>query len=295
MTVGDRVDSDHHPLEMVVWGSKEENRGGKWKKRNRGVWNEEGVKMFKERIGEVEEKEEELNKEWDEMETRIVEAIIGVENEVKGSRNKKVGWSDNDYREAKKETRRKLKEWRKVREEGSVYRERRKEFKELCKRKKEEENLRWERKAMEARRESEVWEIVNRERRKRRGIEEGIEEEEWKKYFMQLLGGVEGRVKMGEDEGREGKEREEEEEISIEEMRRAIRKLKDGKAMGRDGIPGEAWKYGGKELETWAWRYINRVWKGGGWPENRKEGLIAPIVKKGKGKKVEEYRGVTIM
>ena len=37
MTVGDRVDSDHHPLEMVIWGSKEEDRGGKWEKRKGSV------------------------------------------------------------------------------------------------------------------------------------------------------------------------------------------------------------------------------------------------------------------
>lgn len=39
----------------------------------------------------------------------------------------------------------------------------------------------------------------------------------------------------------------------------------------------------------------NSVWKGEGWPESWKEGLVMPIVKKGEGGKVEDYRGVTIM
>lgn len=35
--------------------------------------------------------------------------------------------------------------------------------------------------------------------------------------------------------------------------------------------------------------------RGEGWPKEWKEGIIAPIVKKGEGEKVEEYRGVTLM
>jgi len=37
------------------------------------------------------------------------------------------------------------------------------------------------------------------------------------------------------------------------------------------------------------------VWKGEGWPEGWKEGIIVQIVKKGEGKTVLEYRGVTLM
>ncbi|XP_024868251.1 trichohyalin-like [Temnothorax curvispinosus] len=164
MVVGERVDSDHHPLEIVVRrGEEEEGRRGGWKKRSRGVWNEEGAKRFIEKIGEVEEKEEELNKEWEEMETRITEAIKGVEEEL-GNKKGKVGWWDEECREAKKETRRKLRDWRKKREEASAYKERRKEFKEICKRKKEEENQRWERKVEGARREAEVYTAILAER-----------------------------------------------------------------------------------------------------------------------------------
>lgn len=40
-------------------------------------------------------------------------------------------------------------------------------------------------------------------------------------------------------------EGDEEEEISSEEVRRAIEKLKDGKAAGMVGITNEVWRYGG--------------------------------------------------
>lgn len=37
-----------------------------------------------------------------------------------------------------------------------------------------------------------MWEIVNKERKRRGWVNEGIEEGEWRDYFMDLLGGVEG-------------------------------------------------------------------------------------------------------
>jgi len=136
---------------------------------------------------------------------------------------------------------------------------------------------------------------VKQGRRKR--INEGIEQEEWKDYFMGLLGGVERRVILGWERRIGGRKEgiDEEKEISGDELKRAMKKLRDGKAIGLDGIPGEAWKYGGEKLERWVRDYCNEVWRGEGWPENWKEGVIVPIVKKGEGVKIKEYRGVTIM
>jgi len=38
------------------------------------------------------------------------------------------------------------------------------------------------------RREGEIWELVNRLRKKKKRINEDIKGEEWKKHFMRLLG-----------------------------------------------------------------------------------------------------------
>lgn len=47
----------------------------------------------------------------------------------------------------------------------------------------------------------------------------------------------------------------------------------------------------------WGWHFCNRVgkWKGEGSPEGWKEVVIVSIIKKGKGKVVEDYRGVILM
>lgn len=105
--------------------------------------------------------------------------------------------------------------------------------------------------------------------------------EEWEEHFKGLLGGVEGRVLMGEERlGRTMEER----DIEKEEIWNVMRKVKDKKAMGRDGIPNEVWKYGGEEVREWGWKLCNRVWRGEGRPEEWKEGVIVPVVKKGKGR-----------
>jgi len=51
--------------------------------------------------------------------------------------------------------------------------------------------------------------------------------------------------------------------MSREKIGRVVRQLKDGKAMGVDGIPNEVWKYDGKEIKEWMWGICGgMVWKG---------------------------------
>lgn len=71
--------------------------------------------------------------------------------------------------------RRILREWRNKGGKGERYRKERVKYKLTCKKKRGEENERWIKKTQEARTEREVWEIVNKERRRRKGINEGIE------------------------------------------------------------------------------------------------------------------------
>ena len=47
-------------------------------------------------------------------------------------------------------------------------------------------------------------------------------------------------------------------------------------------------------MREWVWIMCNRVWKGEGWPDLWKEGVVVPIVKRGKGEEVKDYRGVTL-
>lgn len=85
-----------------------------------------------------------------------------------------------------------------------------------------------------------------------------------------------------------------EENIGREEIERVIKNLKECKAPGEDGLGIKIWKKGGEVVNEWLWDVCSRVWKGGGFPREWREGVIVPILKTGRGEKVEEYRGVTL-
>lgn len=63
----------------------------------------------------------------------------------------------------------------------------------MYEKKKKQENDRWEEIVKKARNEKDIWKIVNR--KKRRIVNEEIEAEEWREYFMELLGGIEYKVR----------------------------------------------------------------------------------------------------
>jgi len=83
--------------------------------------------------------------------------------------------------------------------------------------------------------------------------------------------------------------------LELEEVRRAMKRLKKGKAAGEDGIRNEIWLWGGEGLKRAIGGICGRVWRGEGIPEGWKEGIIVPIAKKRGAEKVEEHRGVTLM
>lgn len=230
-----------------------------------------------------------LNEELEVKMKQIREELRRGERESGGIR--RGGWWDGECEEKRKKVRKTLRGWRRGEGNGELYRKGRAEYKLLCRRKKNEENERMLKEAKEARTEGEIWKIVNRERRWN-GARKRIPKEEWKEYFMKLLGGVDYKV-VKRGKGRRGED--EERELGWDEIKRIIEKQRKGKAAGGDGIPGEVWKYGGEGMEKWVWKLCNRVWRGEGWPEIWKEGIIIPIRKKGKGERVEEYRGVTLL
>lgn len=86
------------------------------------------------------------------------------------------GWWDKECKEKKEVVRRRLREWRRGQEQK--YEREKREYEELCKRKKKEENESWLKMAAEVRTEEQIWEIINKERKKRKKINESIEMKE---------------------------------------------------------------------------------------------------------------------
>ncbi|KMQ90657.1 axoneme-associated protein [Lasius niger] len=131
----------------------------------------------------------------------------------------------------KRVARRELRRWRKGGGDGDRYRKSKREYKEFCEKKKNEEKERLIREIGEARTEGKVWDLVNRVRKRRKKLNEDIKMEEWRDYFISLLGEVENRVvkRTGKNNGRED---EENKEIEWEEIKSAVRRARDGRWVG---------------------------------------------------------------
>ncbi|KAL4142816.1 hypothetical protein QTP88_005213 [Uroleucon formosanum] len=84
-------------------------------------------------------------------------------------------------------------------------------------------------------------------------------------------------------------------EISMEEVKAAIRSLKNCKAPGSDSIPSELIKYGGDDIYNFIYRICLRVWQEEKIPENWNEAIIIPLHKKGDKTECNNYRGISLL
>ena len=85
------------------------------------------------------------------------------------------------------------------------------------------------------------------------------------------------------------------EQFTEEEVRAAIRSLKNYKSPGMDGISPEMLKGGGDTVVKWMCNLCNQVWESGDVPEDWKNGTIICIPKKGNLKDCDNWRGVTLL
>jgi hypothetical protein len=83
--------------------------------------------------------------------------------------------------------------------------------------------------------------------------------------------------------------------ITMDEVRVAIRKLKNNKAAGMDNILAEYLKNGGEPMVTSLTNICNKVWKAEEVPEDWKNGLIIPLPKKGDLTRCTNWRGISLL
>ena len=81
----------------------------------------------------------------------------------------------------------------------------------------------------------------------------------------------------------------------MEEVERAVRKLKSGKAGGVCGIQVEMVKAGGYTVVQWLKDVFDIAWKCGKTPHEWREAIIVPIYKKGSRDECGNYRGISLL
>ncbi|XP_070529421.1 cilia- and flagella-associated protein 251-like [Cardiocondyla obscurior] len=167
-------------------------------------------------------------------------------------------WWNKECTKKKRKTYRCLRRWKKGLGQKETYIKEHKKwrsFMEKCrerKRKEKEEELK------SLKNGKNMWNFINKKRRKREDVLNDIKKEEWEEYFARLLDGKKmveqnkkedqkgkKRYKIKAGRGREEKENGKE-ELKKEEIMQIVWKMKKKKAAGIDEIPMEAWMYEGK-------------------------------------------------
>ena len=114
----------------------------------------------------------------------------------------------------------------------------------------------------------------------------------WKEYFEALLNEENERFLRGDGYTNYGPVT----EIKRAEVRVALGKMKNGKAVGPDGIPVEAWKALDEEGIDILWLLMKKIMDSEKIPEIWRESLLIPIFKeKGDIQCCENYRGIKLM
>ena len=115
----------------------------------------------------------------------------------------------------------------------------------------------------------------------------------WKGYFEELMNvenDREVRLETAEMINQEV------EEISMQEVRIAMKKMKKGKAVGPDDIPVEAWLCLGEIAVRFFTKLCNRILNGEKMPKEWRESILVPIFKnKGDAQNCSNYRGIKLI
>jgi len=110
----------------------------------------------------------------------------------------------------------------------------------------------------------------------------------WKEYFDKLLN-IEEPKELIKIRNREINEVEVG-ELTIEDVKKEMRNLKNKMGAESDGIHPELIKYGGNKLLNRIYERVRQIWEVERIPEECKETIIVPIYKKGDRDKCENYR-----
>lgn len=169
--------------------------------------------------------------------------------------------------EKKREMRKELRRLRKDKISREECIRKRGEYKKWCKGEKKKHEKEEEEKIKTIKTEKEAWKYINKYKKKREKITENIGIESWKRHFMEIPKGAEERTIMEEEKGIEeegGLEKSgEEEEITKEEVVKQLRRLKNAKAPGKNGIENEAWRWMPKETGEVLLQLLNKMCKEG--------------------------------
>ena len=254
--------------------------------------------------------------EWKLFKCSIMECaarVCGYKNI--GTKSKRSAWWDDEVKELVKEKRKLFEEYTKSKKESDKqeYKRKKQEVKGVTRQKKntidERDGVQLSRYFKENKKL--FWSGVNGQRKKREQMSMRVKDSEgnvmteptrvksrWSEYFEQLLNVDDGRrAELTEVRGGGGDENVNTNmDVRVDDVRRAVKKLKKGKSPGVDGITSEMLKYGGECVLEWLTRVCNVCVSEEKVPNDWIRAIIVPLYKgKGDRSDCKNYRGISLL
>ena len=113
----------------------------------------------------------------------------------------------------------------------------------------------------------------------------------WKEYFEELLNRPDPLDPVDDMNAEDV----EVEDLQEDEVKKAVKGLKNCKAGGIDGIVGELVRYGGENLMNKLIGIYKRVWEDEEMPDEWNMGIYVPLHKKEDRSSCENYRGLCLL
>lgn len=273
----------------------------------------EKARLYKEKITEVcpsEQQEiKDIEEEWIDMKdkiTKIAKDILETKK-ISGGKKKKTVWWTNEVRDAVKKKTQAFRRWMRrrsleTRQEYEILRNEAERVKARAKReswkklgKELEEDMQGTRKLIYsiAKSYKRGEERVTNSVKNKDGVlltDENEVDERWKEYFSELLNPQETEVVFENNITRLNYSL----EISEQETKDAITKMKNGKSPGNDGISIELLR-GNENVVKWLTRIFNVAWCEGRIPEDWGKAVICKVPKKGDKLECRNWRGISLL
>ena len=203
-------------------------------------------------------------------------------------------WFDKECHDSRKMVRKLLRVFRRTLKscDRDAFCKARREYKNMLKRKKRFYNSALlDELVTSIKDQKEFWENVHKLSFKRKQVSNNISVDTWFQHFRSLL---EKEVNTEHAIENEDIDSYFNRPISKEEVLVALRKLKNRKAAGPDGIIGELLKNSGSQILNFLVKFFNALFDKGIFPESWTESIILPLYKKGDANNPNNYRGITL-
>ena len=199
MWIGDRIKSDHLPIEQRIKWTGESGTRMKQRNENGAVkrvvrWNEESAQDFKNKvIGH--------STSWTEMKEKIQRAIPRIMD--RGCKERKEEkWWDAECHEKKRELRESLRSLKRGEIEEKEWRNRRREYRYFIEGKKRSKDREWLEDVEKDKGMKLFWKAVSAGKRKSARVDKSITNEQWKEHFRvrYIIGDIEEGMATEEEE-----------------------------------------------------------------------------------------------